>query len=65
MNIVQTELSKYRDTYAFESFYGLKSIVLYNGNILSLQESVDVLVVSAFQYHYATTCGSLIVHLKL
>ena len=61
---MQTELSKYRDTYAFESFYGLKSIVLYHGNILSFREPIDVLVVSAFQYDYTPTCTSLIGHLK-
>ena len=60
---MQVSLKNYRDTYSFESIYGLKSIVLCHGNLLKMNEPIDILVISAFKNHYKPVSHTLIGHL--
>ena len=49
-----------KDIYFFETIYGLKSIILRQGDLTALAEVTDVLVISAFQFHYHSSKRTLI-----
>ena len=52
-----------RNAYDFETRYGIKSIELIKGDIFSIKETIDLLVISAYIGSYKNIKGTLIADL--